>query len=80
MTNTPYSRRGKYFLSKDLQMERVRRAIYRELTPLQKETLLSYYIHRKTIPQIAAERSVNKSTVQRTLRRAENRLRRCLKY
>jgi RNA polymerase sigma factor (sigma-70 family) len=54
--------------------------IQEELTPLQRETLSAYYFHRQTIPQIAAERGVNKSTVSRTLRRAEDKLRRYLKY
>ena len=33
-----------------------------------------------TIPQIARELGVNRSTVSRTLRRAKNRLYRCLRY
>ena len=51
-----------------------------ELTDLQRETLLDYYFRRMTIPQIAAQRGVHKSTVCRTLHRAEDRLRRYLKY
>jgi IS30 family transposase len=41
---------------------------------------MDYYFHKMTIPQIAAKRNVHKSTVSRTLRRAEERLRRYLKY
>jgi RNA polymerase sigma factor (sigma-70 family) len=67
-------------LPKQVQLQRVRRVIQEELTPLQRETLTAYYFHRQTIPQIAAERGVNKSTISRTLRRAENKLRRYLKY
>ena len=67
-------------LPKQMQLQRVRRVIQEELTPLQRETLTAYYFHRQTIPQIAADRGVNKSTVSRTLRRAENKLRRYLKY
>ena len=50
------------------------------LTPLQRQTLTAYYFQEQTIPQIAAERGVNKSTVCRTLHRAENKLRRYLRY
>ena len=61
-------------------MMRVRRVIQEELTPCQREVLIAYYIQDLTIPQIARERGVNKSTVCRTLHRAEGKLRRYLKY
>lgn len=61
-------------------MQRVREVIRHELTPLQRETLLAYHIQGKTIPRIARERGVNKSTVCRILKRAEDKLRRYLKY
>ena len=67
-------------LPKQVQKERVRRAISRELTDFQREALLAYHIQGKNIPQIARERQVNKSTVCRTLKRAEDRLRRYLQY
>ena len=67
-------------LPKEVQLQRVQRVIREELTPLQRQTLLDYYFHRMTIPQIALQRGVHKSTVSRTLHRAENRLRRCLRY
>ncbi len=67
-------------LPKQMQLQRVQRVIREELTPLQRETLTDYYFHRMTIPEIAAKRGVNKSTVSRTLHRAEERLRRYLKY
>ena len=67
-------------LPKQLQLQRVKRVIDEELTELQKQTLMAYYFQEQTIPQIAAERGVNKSTVSRTLHRAENKLRRFLKY
>ena len=67
-------------LPREVQLKRVQRVIREELTPLQRETLLDYYFHRMTIPQIAEEQGVNKSTVCRTLHRAETRLRRCLRY
>ncbi len=67
-------------LPREVQLKRVKKVIELELSPLQRETLLAYYIHRQTIPQIAANRGVNKSTVSRTLKRAEQNLRRFLKY
>ena len=67
-------------LSRQEQLKRLQRVIYGELTPLQRETLIAYYIQERSIPQIAEERGVNKSTVSRTLKRAEDRLRRCLRY
>lgn len=67
-------------LPKQVQLQRVQRVIREELTQLQRETLTDYYFHRMTIPEITARRGVHKSTVSRTLHRAENRLRRYLKY
>ncbi len=67
-------------LPRQVQLKRVRSVIEQELTPLQRETLVAYYFQEQTIPQIAAERGVNKSTVSRTLKRAETKLRRYLKY
>ena len=67
-------------LPREMQLKRVQRVIQEELTPLQRETLVAYYFQEQTLAQIAADRGVNKSTVCRTLHRAEKRLRRCLRY
>ena len=67
-------------LPREVQLKRVQRVIREELTEVQRQTLTAYYCHQRTIPQIAEERGVNKSTVSRTLRRAEERLRRYLRY
>jgi RNA polymerase sigma factor (sigma-70 family) len=67
-------------LPRELQLQRIQRVIAEELTPLQRETLVAYYFQEMTIPQIARDRGVYKSTVSRTLHRAENKLRRYLKY
>ena len=67
-------------LPKEIQLKRVQRVIREELTPLQREALLAYYFQEQTITQIAEARGVNKSTVCRTLHRAEEKLRRYLKY
>ena len=67
-------------LPREVQLKRVPRGIQEELTPLQRETLIAYYFQERTITQIAQERGVNKSTVCRTLHRAEKKLRSFLKY
>ena len=67
-------------LPREVQLKRVRQVIREELTELQRQTLTAYYFQRQTIPQIAQARGVNKSTVSRTLRRAEEKLRRYLRY
>ena len=67
-------------LPREVQLKRVKMVIESELSELQRQTLLAYYIHRQTIPQIAAARGVHKSTVSRTLKRAEANLRKFLKY
>ena len=67
-------------LPREIQMKRVHRVIEEELTPLQREVLIAYYIQDQTIPQIARERGVQKSTISRTLHRAEDKLRIFLKY
>ncbi len=80
MRNIPYEGYLGIRLPREVQLKRVQRVIREELTPLQRETLLAYYFQEQTIPQIAAERGVHKSTVSRTLHRAEEKLRRYLKY
>ncbi len=67
-------------LPRDVQLKRIQRVIREELTELQRQTLTAYYFQEQTIPQIASQRGVNKSTVSRTLRRAEEKLRRYLRY
>ena len=67
-------------LPREVQLKRVQRVIREELTPLQREALVAYYVQEMTMEQIARERGVNKSTVCRTLHRAEAKLRRYLKY
>ena len=67
-------------LPREVQLKRIRRVIQEELTECQREVLVAYYFGQQTIPQIARDRGVNKSTVSRTLHRAETRLRRCLRY
>ncbi len=67
-------------LSRETQLRRMRRVMDAELTEKQRQVLDGYYLQNKTIPQLARERGVNKSTICRTLQRAERQLRRFLKY
>ena len=67
-------------LSRELQTARLQKLIQRELTELQRYTIVEYYFHKRTMEQIARKRNVNKSTVCRTLHRAEDKLRRFLMY
>ena len=55
-------------------------AIRQELTPRQRQLIKLYYSENKSMSDIAREQGVCVSTVSRTLDRARNRLRRCLKY
>lgn len=67
-------------IPREQQAKRMKAVIQQELTELQRYTVLAYYFENKTLLQIAEERSVNKSTVCRTLQRAEDKLRRFLQY
>ena len=80
MRNTLYEGYLGPRMPREVQLKRVQRVIREELTDLQREVLLAYYFQEKTITQIAQDRGVNKSTVCRTLHRAEGKLRRYLKY
>ena len=80
MRNTLYEGYEGPRLPRDVQLKRVQRVVREELTQLQRETLLAYYFQEKSITEIARDRGVNKSTVCRTLHRAETKLRRYLKY
>lgn len=67
-------------MPRELQLQRVRKVIEQELSECQRKTLIAYYYRQLTIPQIAQEQGVNKSTVCRTLHRAEDRIRRFLRF
>ena len=67
-------------LPKEVQKKRLLHVLQEELTPLQREAVVGYYIEHKSIPQMAKERGVHKSTICRNHKRGENRLRRFLKY
>lgn len=56
------------------------RALREEVTPRQREILGLYYGKKLTMQEIADELGVDRSTISRTIRRGEDRLRRCLRY
>ena len=80
MRNIPYDGYRGIRLPREVQKKRVQQVIQEELTELQRYTLIAYYFQELSGPQIALDRGVNKSTVWRTLHRAEQKLRRYLKY
>ena len=67
-------------LPREVQLRRLQKVMERELTELQREMILAVYCEGKTQKQVAEERGVCCSTVCRTLHRAEDRLRRYLRY
>lgn len=67
-------------LPREVQIKRVNRVIAEELTPLQREILLAYYIQNQKVADIALERGVHKTSIYRVLHRAERKLRRYLRY
>ena len=56
------------------------RALREDVTPRQREVLLLYYAEQLNTRQIGEQLGVDKSTVARTIKRGEARLRRCLRY
>lgn len=69
-----------HHLPREMQLKRMQLVIQEELTELQRQVLTAYYFEGKKLHQIAEERSVTTSTVCRTLKRAENKLRRFMQY
>ena len=96
MKNTPFDTRSSewvgdmtVWLSENgddnaAQLERMcrslRQARQQALTPRQREMLIMRYEQNMSGSEIARELGLNRSTVSRTLRRARERLRRCLQY
>ena len=60
--------------------QNLRRARQQELTPRQQQVLTLYYDQGMNMTQSAQTLGVNCSTVSRTIRRAKQRLYRCLRY
>ena len=70
MRNIPNEFEGK--------MDLVRKIMDRELTPLQRDAVEKYYLMDMTLAQIAQERSVNVTTVWRSVLGAMRKIRRFL--
>ncbi len=66
------------------ELSRVKLALFRalneDITEKQRRYLLRYYGEGKNMVEIGEEFGVDKSTVSRTIKRGEARLRRCLRY
>ncbi len=80
MKSTPFEGLLNSQYPPQVQIRRMRRIIQTELTDLQRQAIMGVYFQGKTIGDIARERGVNKSTVCRTLKRGEAKLKRYLQY
>ena len=56
------------------------RAIHEDVSEKQRQYLLLYYGEGLNMNEIGERMGVDKSTVSRTIKRGEDRLRRCLRY
>ena len=95
MSNTRY-RRGKLYAAdmavytrqmaadNSAELSRLKRnlirALWEDITPRQRETMLMYYGQGLNMREIGQKLGVDKSTVSRTIKRGERRLQRCLRY
>ena len=61
-------------------LRNLRKARVQELTPRQQQMLSMRFEQNMSGAEIARELGLNRSTVSRTLKRAQDRLRRCLQY
>lgn len=64
----------------DRLLRNLRKAMEEELTPRQRQMIKMRFYQNMNGAEIAKELRLNRSTVSRTLRRAQARLRRCLRY
>lgn len=64
----------------DRLKENLARALRQDVTDRQRQFLMLYYGQGLNMRQIGERVGVNKSTVSRTIKRGEARLRRCLRY
>ena len=67
-------------MTKEEAKRRISRVVAEELSQVEREVLVSYYLREMKIPEIALERGVNKSSVSRALSRAETKLKKYLRY
>ncbi len=80
MKNIPYKEDDTFELPPSVQRQRLMRVIREALTENQRSVLVDYYFRELTIAEIAKNMGVNKSSVCRTLHRAEERLKRFMRY
>lgn len=80
MRNIRYDEESGLELPKEIQIKRMLRVMEAELTSRQRETLYLYYFQELYPAEIARIQGVHRSTVVRTIARAEKRMRRCLNY
>ena len=80
MRNILYDNEYGLELPRDVQIQRILRVMEEELTEKQRSYLSAYYFEELRPSQIARRYGVNRSTVIRTIRRAEARIRRHLFY
>lgn len=80
MRNILYDNEFGLELPRDIQIQRILRVMEEELTEKQRSYLSAYYFEELRPSQIARRYGVNRSTVIRTIRRAEARIRRHLFY
>ena len=66
----------------DIQKQKriLMRILAEELSESQRKTFWAYHVEKKTVEQIAEEQGLNKSTVSRTLKRAEDNVYHITKY
>lgn len=80
MKNIRYDNQWGLDLPPEIQVQRILRVMEQELTEKQRTYLRAYYFEELSPTRIARRYGVNTSTVTRTLRRAEDKLRRFLTY
>ncbi len=80
MKNTRFENFRRNGLPREQLLQRLHAVIREELTQRQRETVIAYYFENRLLKDIAAEQGISISTASRTLKRAENNLRRFLQY
>ena len=80
MRNIRYDSQWGLELPPEIQIQRIMRVMESELTEKQRRYLSAYYFEEQRPSRIARRYGVHRSTVIRTIRRAEDRLRRHLIY
>lgn len=71
---------AQFRLPKEVLWKRIQAVLREELTEIERSTLEEYYLKNKKFHEIAQEQGVCTSTAWRNLRRAEDKMRRFLRY